>query len=93
MEIKYKKIKDFQEKELQDLFLSVKWDSGNYPDKLKKAIKNSHTVYSAWDFDEENGHKNYGINKFLIRWGYDSLFPLFTGKARISGKGNWKKTG
>lgn len=49
MEIKYKKIKDFTEKELQDLFLSVKWDSGNYPDKLKKAIKNSHTVYSAWD--------------------------------------------
>ena len=49
MVIKYKKIKDFHEKELQELFLSVKWDSGNYPDKLKKAIKNSHTVYSAWD--------------------------------------------
>lgn len=49
MEIKYKKIKNFQEKELHDLFLSVKWDSGNYPDKLKKAIENSHTVYSAWD--------------------------------------------
>ena len=32
MEIEYKKIKDFQEKELQDLFLSVEWDSGNYPE-------------------------------------------------------------
>jgi GNAT superfamily N-acetyltransferase len=49
MEIKYKKIKDFQEKELQDLFLSVEWDSGNYPEKLKMAIKNSHRVYSAFD--------------------------------------------
>lgn len=49
MEIKYKKIKNFTEKELQELFLSVEWDSRNYPDKLKKAIKNSHVVYSAED--------------------------------------------
>lgn len=49
MKIKYKNIKDFNEKELQELFLSVEWDSGNYPDKLKKAISNSHRVYSAWD--------------------------------------------
>lgn len=55
MEIKYKKIKNFQEKELQDLFLSVKWDSGNYTDKLKKAIENSHTVYSAWDDEKLAG--------------------------------------
>lgn len=57
MVIKYKKIKDFTEKELQNLFLAVNWDSGNYPDKLKKAIKNSHRVYSAWDFDEDNGQE------------------------------------
>nr|WP_243686765.1 hypothetical protein [Methanobacterium formicicum] len=37
MVIKYKNIKDFKEKELEDLFLSVEWDSGNYPDKLKKS--------------------------------------------------------
>jgi GNAT superfamily N-acetyltransferase len=49
MEIKYKKIKDFKEEELQELFLSVEWDSGNYPEKLKMAIKNSHRVYSAYD--------------------------------------------
>lgn len=49
MEIKYKKIKDFKEEELQQLFLSVEWDSGNYPEKLKMAIKNSHRVYSAYD--------------------------------------------
>lgn len=52
MEIIYKKIKDFSQKELQDLFLSVEWDSGNYPEKLKMAIKNSHRVYSAYDGDK-----------------------------------------
>jgi|UPI00057F913C GNAT superfamily N-acetyltransferase len=57
MEIKYKKNKDFTEKELQDLFLSVNWDSGNYPDKLKKAIRNSHGVYSAWAYDEDHGQE------------------------------------
>ena len=57
MDIKYKQIKDFPEKELQELFLSVKWDSGNYPDKLKKAINNSHRVYSAWSHDNKNGHE------------------------------------
>lgn len=49
MKIEYKKIKEFEEKKLQELFLSVEWDSGNYPDKLKRAITNSHAVYSAWD--------------------------------------------
>jgi ribosomal protein S18 acetylase RimI-like enzyme len=49
MKIEYRKIKEFEEKELQDLFLSVEWDSGNYPDKLKIAIANSHAVISAWD--------------------------------------------
>ncbi len=57
MGIKYKKIKDFTEKELQNLFLSVNWDSGNYPEKLKKAMENSHRVYSAWDCDDNNGQE------------------------------------
>lgn len=57
MDIKYKQIKDFPERELQELFLSVEWDSGNYPDKLKKAIGNSHRVYSAWCHENENGNE------------------------------------
>lgn len=61
MVIKYKKIKDFTEKELQNLFLSVNWDSGNYPDKLKKAIKNSHRVYSAWGCDNNGQEKLVGL--------------------------------
>ncbi len=36
---------------LQDLFLSVDWDSGNHPEKLERAIANSHSVFTAWDGD------------------------------------------
>ena len=34
---------------MQELFLSVEWSSGHYPDKLVVAMKNSDTVFSAWD--------------------------------------------
>lgn len=51
MKITYKTIKNFTTEQLQDLFLSVKWSSGNYPDKLQVAMENSHTVFSAWDGD------------------------------------------
>jgi ribosomal protein S18 acetylase RimI-like enzyme len=47
--IEYKSIKDFTPQELQNLFLSVSWSSGNYPDKLVIAMKNSDTVFTAWD--------------------------------------------
>jgi len=47
--IEYKDIKTFTEKELERLFLSVEWSSGHFPDKLKIAMENFSTVYSAWD--------------------------------------------
>jgi len=40
--------KKFTVTELQELFLSLNWDSGNYPEKLQVAVGNSSTVYSAW---------------------------------------------
>lgn len=49
MEIIYKEIKDFKAEDLQRLFLSVKWESGNYPDKLVRAMRNSTHVISAWE--------------------------------------------
>ena len=52
MNIEYKDIKIFEPKELQELFLSVKWSSGSYPDKLVIAMKNSNSVFSAWDADK-----------------------------------------
>jgi GNAT superfamily N-acetyltransferase len=52
MEIKYKTTKIFKKEELENLFLSVKWSSGKYPEKLVKAMQNSDCVISAWDGDK-----------------------------------------
>lgn len=52
MEIKYSDTHIFSQEQLRDLFLSVKWSSGHYPEKLVVAMKNFETVYSAWDGDK-----------------------------------------
>ncbi len=49
--IKYRDIHGFTHKQLEELFLSVGWSSGHYPDKLVVAMRNFSTVYSAWDGD------------------------------------------
>ena len=49
MSITYKNTHDFSEQDLKDLFLSVEWSSGHFPDKLVVAMKNFKTVISAWD--------------------------------------------
>ena len=54
MEITYKDIHDFNEDDLKDLFLSVDWSSGHFPDKLVIAMKNFETVCSAWDGDNDS---------------------------------------
>jgi len=60
MAIEYRSTKNISKAKLQDLFLSNKWDSGNYPDKLQKALKGSHHVISAWD-----GNKLVGLMNAL----------------------------
>lgn len=52
MKITYKDIHDFSKEELQELFLSVEWSSGHYPEKLVIAMQNFKTVYTAWDRDK-----------------------------------------
>ncbi|OEU64822.1 MAG: GNAT family acetyltransferase [Desulfovibrio sp. S3730MH75] len=49
MEITYTWTKDLSAKNLEKLFLSVDWESGNYPQKIQKAMFNSHKVFTAWD--------------------------------------------
>lgn len=49
MKIEYKVIREFKAKDLQDLFLSVEWSSGHYPEKLVIAMANSSIVFTAWD--------------------------------------------
>lgn len=51
-EIIYRDIHEFDGDDLKELFLSVEWSSGHFPDKLVIAMKNFETVYSAWNGDE-----------------------------------------
>ncbi len=55
MDIVYKDTHEFTEEQLKNLFLSVEWSSGHFPDKLVTAMKNFRTVYSAWCGDEPVG--------------------------------------
>ena len=50
--IKYTEEKKFTQEQVQKLFLSVGWTSGNYPKRLYKALMNSSTVFTAWDEEE-----------------------------------------
>jgi len=80
MTITYKEIKEFEKEELRELFLSVGWSSGAYPDKLKIAMNNSSTVISAWDGDQliglinalDNGVMTAYIHYLLIHPDYHS---------------------
>ena len=49
MSITYTDKKEFSVGDLQQLFQSVNWMSANYPERLKKAMDNCETVFSAWD--------------------------------------------
>ena len=51
-EITYKEIHEFKKEDLQDLFLSVEWSSGHFPEKLQIAMRNFETVIAAWDGDK-----------------------------------------
>lgn len=66
---------DFTPDQLQDLFLSVEWSSGHFPDKLVVAMRNFKTVYSAWDGEKligmicamDDGVMNAYVHYLLVR--------------------------
>ncbi len=60
MNIIFKDTKDFTEEQIEELFLSVHWLSGKYPQRLTKALKASSTVITAWD-----GEKLIGLIRAL----------------------------
>ena len=49
MNITYTSERNFKAKDLEELYLSVEWFSGNYPERLLKALNNCQTVFTAWD--------------------------------------------
>ena len=77
MEIIYKKDNSYSKDDVRELFLSVNWLSGKYPERLKKALDKSETVITAWDDGELTAYVHYlcvnpeyqgaGIGKELLK--------------------------
>lgn len=78
MNIEYKDIHTFSKEELEDLFLSVNWSSGHYPEKLVVAMQNFKTVFSAWDGEKlvgmicamDDGIMNAYVHYLLVNTEY-----------------------
>lgn len=81
VDITYKETHGFFANDLQDLFLSVEWSSGHYPDKLVTAMKNFKTVYSAWDGEKligmicamDDGVMNAYVHYLLVNPEYHGM--------------------
>ncbi|MDE6686100.1 MAG: GNAT family N-acetyltransferase [Lachnospiraceae bacterium] len=52
MEIIYKRDNSYSTDDVRELFLSVDWISGKYPERLKRALDNCETVIAAWAGDK-----------------------------------------
>jgi len=48
MHIRYSQSKQVDTNQLERLFHSVDWKSGQYPNELQAAIRQSHSVLTAW---------------------------------------------
>ena len=81
MSVTYKDTKEFTAEQLQDLFLSVEWSSGHFPEKLVIAMKNYSTVYTAWDGEKlvglvstmDDGIMTAYVHYLLIRPEYQGM--------------------
>lgn len=79
--IKYSEKCNSSKKEIADLFLSVGWNSGKYPDKLWEAINNS--TYSIFAYDNDklvglvSGLSDKSINLFIS---YLLVIPQYQNK-------------
>lgn len=58
--LRYTEEKIFTQDQVEELFLSVHWISGKYPERLYKALMNSSTVLTVWD-----GQRLVGLTRVL----------------------------
>lgn len=58
--LRYTEEKIFTQEQVEELFLSVHWISGKYPERLYKALMNSSTVLTVWD-----GQRLVGLTRVL----------------------------
>ena len=72
----------FTQQDLQDLFLSVEWNSGKHPEKLARAIANSDGVVTAWE-----GDKLVGLVNALSDGEMTTYFQYVVVRPELQGKG------
>jgi len=78
--------KKFTKEQVQQLFLSVNWISGNYPERLYKALMNSSTVLTVWDDEKLVGlTRVLDDTEMLAQIHYVLVHPDYQGKG-IAGK-------
>ena len=81
MDIIYNTSNDIPAEQLEALFLSVGWLSGNYPERLHKAMLGSDTVLTAWDETKlvglmnaiDDGELTAYVHYLLVRPEYQKL--------------------
>ena len=84
--LKYTEEKIFTQEQVQELFLSVNWISGNYPERLYKALMNSSTVLTVWDDEKLVGlTRVLDDSEMLAQIHYVLVHPDYQGHG-IAGK-------
>ena len=82
----YTEEKKFTQEQVQELFLSVGWVSGNYPQRLYKALMHSSTVLTVWDDEKLVGlTRVLDDSEMLAQIHYVLVHPKYQGK-EIAGK-------
>jgi len=82
----YTEEKKFTKEQVQQLFLSVNWISGKYPERLYKALMNSSTVLTVWDDEKLVGlTRVLDDTEMLAQIHYVLVHPDYQGKG-IAGK-------
>ena len=84
--LKYTEEKIFTKEQVEQLFLSVNWISGKFPERLYKALMNSSTVYTVWDGDMLVGRTRVlDDTEMLAQIHYVLVHPDYQGQG-IAGK-------
>lgn len=80
MNITYTDKKEFSANDIKELFQSVDWLSANYPERVKKALDNCETVFTAWDHEHLVGLINAIDDSELTAYvHYLCVNPLYQG--------------
>ena len=81
MSITFTENKKFTQQQVQELFLSVGWVSGQYPSRLYKALMHSSTVITAWDQDKLVGRIRVLDDSELVAYmHYALVHPAYQGE-------------